>query len=315
MGLRFPIPRFITAICKYLNASPSQLAPNSYSFLLSLGILLSFFDIPLTTYVLMQLIHVKRLGPRKFYLSHKADRMGKTEMLKALKGRPKEGSLGAVAPPSLNKGKNSLVVSPSRFAVMGLLCNMVPDRDLDLVRDAPDIEVLVSFAIRFEETMVWSGEVINRLTRDRREVTSSRQSLDEVLEHHTELAKQLEELEAMRAEERRATEVRREVLEVEKEALEAEKEALAVEKEALVAELVDTKARVEGEIEHLKGEAENPWGLGKEEFLKSSEFDDLCAQKSLAYFKCGFEGCLAQLRANGYTEEEHPAHSSALLGP
>ncbi|KZV21341.1 hypothetical protein F511_26949 [Dorcoceras hygrometricum] len=73
MGLRFPIPRFIAAFCRHIQLSPSQLAPNSYSFLLALAVLLSYHDIPLIPYVLMQLVQVKRLGPGKFYLSHKGD--------------------------------------------------------------------------------------------------------------------------------------------------------------------------------------------------------------------------------------------------
>ncbi|KZV34118.1 hypothetical protein F511_42558, partial [Dorcoceras hygrometricum] len=44
-----------------------------------------------------------------------------------------------------------------------------------------------------------------------------------------------------------------------------------------------------------------------EEFLMSSEFENLCAKRSLAYFECGFKSCVAQFRANGYPEEEHPA--------
>ncbi|KZV34067.1 hypothetical protein F511_25162 [Dorcoceras hygrometricum] len=163
--------------------------------------------------------------------------------------------------------------------------------------------------------MVWGGEAINRLTRARREVASSRQSLDELLEHHMELEKQLAELEAIRAEERRASEAGKRVLEAKKEALEAEKKALE-------AELADTRARAKGEIqilrsknERLKGEAEIAWGLGKDEFLKSTEFDDLCAENSLAFLKCSFKDFLAHFRANGYIEEEHPPHSSVLLGP
>ncbi|KZV52927.1 hypothetical protein F511_36525 [Dorcoceras hygrometricum] len=232
------------------------------------------------------------LGTRRKRLTL-ADRMGNAAMLKALKERPKEGSSrrsepkekeeegsrglqeGGLKPdekeglhlrvaprpyyrdtPSLD-ARDSFVVSPSRSAATGLLCNMVPDRDIDLVRNDPDLEVLGSFADRFTETMVWGGEVINRLTRALREVTSSRQCLDEVLENHMELAKQLEELEAISVEERRELEARWV-------ALEAEKEALEVEKEALAAELADTRARAEGEIrrlsaenEHLKSEAEN----------------------------------------------------------
>ncbi|KZV20049.1 hypothetical protein F511_15292 [Dorcoceras hygrometricum] len=56
MGLRFPIPRFIAAFCRHIQLSPSQLAPNSYSFLLALALLLSYHDIPLIPYVLMQLV-------------------------------------------------------------------------------------------------------------------------------------------------------------------------------------------------------------------------------------------------------------------
>ncbi|KZV36629.1 hypothetical protein F511_28578 [Dorcoceras hygrometricum] len=73
MGLRFPLPRFIAALCQHIKIIPSQLAPNSYSFFLALGVLLRYHNLPLVPYVLMQLVQVKRLGPGKFYLSHKGD--------------------------------------------------------------------------------------------------------------------------------------------------------------------------------------------------------------------------------------------------
>ncbi|KZV54056.1 hypothetical protein F511_39092 [Dorcoceras hygrometricum] len=73
MVLRFPLPRFITSLCQHLKVSPSQLAPNFYSFLLSLAVLLSYYNIPLIPYVLMHLIQMKMLGPGKFSLSHKGD--------------------------------------------------------------------------------------------------------------------------------------------------------------------------------------------------------------------------------------------------
>ncbi|KZV33014.1 isoflavone reductase [Dorcoceras hygrometricum] len=207
----------------------------------------------------------------------------------------------------VNIFEDSFVVFPSGSAVTGLLCNMVPDKDLELVQNAPDLDVVGSLTVRFTE-------VINRLTWAQREMTSTRQYLYEVFEHHTELAKQLEKLEAIRAEEKRASEAMREALEAENKSLTTAKEALVADKEALAAELANARAQAEEEIkglrfenERLKGEAENAWVLSNEEFLKSSEFDDLCAQKSLAYFECGFKGCLDQFRANGYSEEEHPA--------
>ncbi|KZV57773.1 hypothetical protein F511_13318 [Dorcoceras hygrometricum] len=156
---------------------------------------------------------------------------------------------GPVQSAALNIFEDSFVVSPSCSAATGLLCNMIPDRDIVRVQNAPDSDAVGSFAAQFA-AMVWGSEVINRLTRARRE------------------------------------------------------EALTIEKKAVVAEF---EALAEGEIQLLKGEAENAWGLGKEEFLKSSEFDDLCAKKSLAYFDCGFKGYLAQFQANEYLEEEHQA--------
>ncbi|KZV48714.1 hypothetical protein F511_19254 [Dorcoceras hygrometricum] len=87
----------------------------------------------------------------------------------------------------------------------------------------------------------------------------------------------------------------------------SEKNALEAEKAALRSELDETKARAEEEAERLRSEAINAWDLGKEAFLKSSEFGALCAKKALGYFKVGFSGCLAQFRTNGYSEEEHPA--------
>ncbi|KZV54492.1 hypothetical protein F511_27160 [Dorcoceras hygrometricum] len=72
-GLRFPIPKFIASLCEHLEVSPSQLTPNSFSSLLSLGILLQYFRIPLSTYTLMRLIQIKNLGPGKFYISNKKE--------------------------------------------------------------------------------------------------------------------------------------------------------------------------------------------------------------------------------------------------
>ncbi|KZV21982.1 hypothetical protein F511_41243 [Dorcoceras hygrometricum] len=73
MGLQFLLPRFIATLCQHIKISPSQLAPNSYSFILALATLLRYHNLPLIPYVLMQLVQIKRLGPGKFYLSHKGD--------------------------------------------------------------------------------------------------------------------------------------------------------------------------------------------------------------------------------------------------
>ncbi|KZV54276.1 hypothetical protein F511_24332 [Dorcoceras hygrometricum] len=83
-------------------------------------------------------------------------------------------------------------------------------------------------------------------------------------------------------------------------------DARATKEEALRSELEEASTRAAEEVERMREEVTNAWALGKEEFLKSSEFESLCAKKSVAYFWSGFEGCVAQFRDNGYHEEEHP---------
>ncbi|KZV53726.1 chromatin modification-related protein eaf-1-like [Dorcoceras hygrometricum] len=165
-----------------------------------------------------------------------------------------KGDVGALAevspdrPRAFNMFKALFVVSPSRSTSMQFLSQLVPDRDVDLVRSTPDLDVLGSFAVRFMEAMVWGGEAINRLSLAHREVDSSHRSMDEVIGHLTELRKQLEELHVQGDE---------------------EKKVLEAENRALETELEDTKARADGEIrslisdDRLKGEAEDAWNLGK----------------------------------------------------
>ncbi|KZV13904.1 Pentatricopeptide repeat domain containing protein, partial [Dorcoceras hygrometricum] len=45
----------------------------------------------------------------------------------------------------------------------------------------------------------------------------------------------------------------------------------------------------------------------KGKFLKSKELDTMCSERASVYFEHGFNGCLAQFRANDYSEDEHPA--------
>ncbi|KZV17015.1 putative Ufm1-specific protease [Dorcoceras hygrometricum] len=173
--------------------------------------------------------------------------------------------------PPLDYSKDSLVDSPTGVVATRYICNMAPDRDLQVLERADDIEAVGHFAANMTSAMAWGGE-------------------------HAEVVARLEELEVLRAREDGAAKAQREALEAE---LPAEKEARAAEKEALGAEL-EGKGWAEQEAERLKSDA-------REEFLKSPEFDALLAKKAWGYFKDGFWGCLAQFRANGYSEEEHPA--------
>ncbi|KZV34484.1 hypothetical protein F511_20412 [Dorcoceras hygrometricum] len=255
------------------------------------------------------------------------------EVSSPMRGPTKETGPGRVHP--LKFFEDSLVVSPSGAVATRFLCHMSPDRDISLLGGATHSEAVGMFASQLASAMASGGEVIKCLTQAHRAANDTRQHFDETLEHCTELKMRLAEVEVMRAKEERAAEAQRVELEtqrlrleVERASLLAEKKALATEKEALGAkkeairseldaalvkktvvevELDETKARAAEEIERLKGEATHVWDLGKEEFLKSSEFDNLCAKKSVAFFKTGFESCVAQFRANGYSKEEHPA--------
>ncbi|KZV51148.1 hypothetical protein F511_06212 [Dorcoceras hygrometricum] len=180
--------------------------------------------------------------------------------------------------------KDSLVDSPTGVVSTRLMCNMVSDRDLPVMKGAEDSEVVGHLA-----AMAWGGEIIRRLTRAHRTGKANRKKFDEAMGRHAEMVARLEELEVLRAQDEVVAATQRKELESE---LAAKKEARAAEKRALRAELERANARAE---------------RVKEDFLKSPDFDSLLAKKAWGYFKDGFWGCLAQFRSNGYSEEEHPA--------
>ncbi|KZV43089.1 hypothetical protein F511_04481 [Dorcoceras hygrometricum] len=185
--------------------------------------------------------------------------------------------------------KDSLVDSPTGVVSTRLMCNMVSDRDLSVMKGAEDSEVVGHLAVNLASAMAWGGEIIRRLTRAHRTGKANRKKFDEAMGRHAEMVARLEELEVLRAQDEVVAATQRKELEAE---LAAEKEARAAEKRALRAELEKANARAE---------------RVKEDFLKSPEFDSLLAKKAWGYFKDGFWGCLAQFRSNGYSEEEHPA--------
>ncbi|KZV24894.1 hypothetical protein F511_16553 [Dorcoceras hygrometricum] len=199
--------------------------------------------------------------------------------------------------PPFDPYKDFLVASLSAVVATRYICNMAPDQDLQVLKRADDTEAVGHFAANIASAIACGCEVVKRLTRAHRKMNSSRKNFDEAMGRHAEVIARLEELEALKAREEGAAKAQREVLEAE---LAAEKETRAIEREDLVAELEKANAWAGQEAERLKSEA-------KEEFLKSPEFDTLLAKKAWGYFKDGFWGCLAQFRANGYSEEEHPA--------
>ncbi|KZV58357.1 serine/threonine-protein kinase dst1 [Dorcoceras hygrometricum] len=216
---------------------------------------------------------------------------------------PEKGSMKASSPgrvPPLNYFEDSLVVSPTAAVATKYLCHVAPDRDWADWREPPT-------------RRPWAC-----LHRKSHRYIPELQFPAYAMRYHTKLVVQLEELKAIRDQEKKAAEAVQEMLRAqlatersawatEEEAMRSELEAVLNEKTVVVAELEETKARAAEEAERMRDEVANAWALRKEEFHKSPEFERLCAKKLVAYFRSGFEGCVAQFRANGYPEEKHPA--------
>ncbi|KZV28619.1 hypothetical protein F511_33830 [Dorcoceras hygrometricum] len=217
----------------------------------------------------------------------------------AIAGASSSGK-GPERPLPFDPSKYSLVESPSAIVATGYICNMAPDRDRRPLRKARNADVVGHFSTNLAAAVAWGGELVKRLTQTYQKLNASREQFDRAMGQHVEMLSRLEELEAHRAREEGEAKAQREALEAqlaaEKEVREAEKAARALAE----AELEEVKARAGQEAERLKVEA-------REEFMKSPEFDTLLGKKAGGYFKNGFRGCLAQWRANGYSEEEHPA--------
>ncbi|KZV58156.1 hypothetical protein F511_02749 [Dorcoceras hygrometricum] len=177
---------------------------------------------------------------------------------------------GARANPPFDPSKDSLVDSPSGLVDTRYICNMAPDRDLQVLKRADDAEAVGHFAANIASAIAWGGEVVKRLTRAHRSVKASRKNFDKAMGQHAEVIARLEELEALRAREEGAAKAQREALEAE---LAAEKKARAIERESLVAEL----------------DKANAWAVQEAEAEERGQ------------------GGVLEFRAKGYPEEEHPA--------
>ncbi|KZV30082.1 Tau class glutathione S-transferase [Dorcoceras hygrometricum] len=160
------------------------------------------------------------------------------------------------------------------------------------------------------QTLVWFREAASRFSKAREEFIMTRRSMDGVLGRHDALMKQLEEIQTKEN-------VEKESLSVELESARTEVQALRAQVQTMESQVKSLEARAQcfeeeskihqAEVDKLQGEMANSWQLEKEKFLKSKEFDSLSSTKAAMYLDKGFDGCLSQFRANGYSEEEHPA--------
>ncbi|KZV41924.1 hypothetical protein F511_29152 [Dorcoceras hygrometricum] len=195
-------------------------------------------------------------------------------------------------------------------ASLDFIRHLVPDQDFDQLKRTPDLEVFETAGLHFMQSLAWFGEAASRFSKARAEVIKTKRSYDGVLGRHEALLKQLEEIQTKES-------VEKESLSAELESARAEAQTYKAQAQSLVTQVqsLDTRAQCAeeesklrlAEVEKLQEERANSWALEKEKFLKSKDFDSLCLKKAVMYFDKGFEGYLAQFRANGFSEEEYPA--------
>ncbi|KZV18572.1 hypothetical protein F511_43027 [Dorcoceras hygrometricum] len=187
---------------------------------------------------------------------------------------------------------------------------MVADQDFGQLKRTPDLEVFESAGLHFMQSLAWFGEAVSRFSKAHAEVIKTKRSYDGVLGRHEVLLKQLEEIRTKENAEKESLTVELELARAEAQTYKAKAQSLETQVQSLDARAQcseeESKLRL-AEVEKLQEERANSWALEKEKFLKSKDFDSLCLKKAVMYFDKGFEGCLAQFRANGFSEEEYPA--------
>ncbi|KZV52839.1 hypothetical protein F511_36038 [Dorcoceras hygrometricum] len=274
------------------------------------------------------------------------DRMDKAAMLEALKERrSKTKSGGASSSGAQNKeetssgapskekreerksseepytlldaSKISFVSNPSGSASLDFIRHMVPDQDFDQLKRTPDLEVFESAGLHFMQSLAWFGEAASRFSKARAEIIKTKRSYDGVLGRHEALLKQLEEIQTKENVEKESLTAELESAQAKAQTYKAKAQSLETQVQSLEIQVQSLDARAQcaeeesklhlAEVEKLQEERANSWALEKEKFLKSKDFDSLCLKKAVMYFDKGFEGCLAQFRANGFSEEEYPA--------
>ncbi|KZV51601.1 hypothetical protein F511_25600 [Dorcoceras hygrometricum] len=459
MGLRFPVPRFIQDLCDHLKVSPSQLTPNSYSSLLGLGVLLKFYQAPLSHHLIDKLTQIRQQDVGKFFIrlkpefgfikgnpsSHKgwmsryfflrrnvregiawycdmswsekptkrvlpppaqeydpvpflkdactkcynardlvredllchfgfsrkgvavegdlADRIMKSYLLEAYKKQESEASrgsnprteeranpipekpanllvqidggivlsvvdlirrstaayllkcrfpretgqsqaprrqqAGASQPEQSSLEVSSFIACPVTSTTVAFFQNFVPELDLPVVSTASDKTITEALASNFLQALLWGGELSQRVTKARETARSSRRSLDDVMAKHDKLMKEIEDV--------------RGASDAEKKYLDQKIAASEASVMRLQEEMKKVREKAEEKVKKVQEEAEAAWEKRKEDFLKSAEFDRLCATRALSFFQKGFNGCLAQNRDNGYSEAEHPFYFLDVL--
>ncbi|KZV50743.1 mediator of RNA polymerase II transcription subunit 12-like [Dorcoceras hygrometricum] len=196
-------------------------------------------------------------------------------MMRALKGRQTnvEENPAHVDRQVRGREKPRRTLGP---VVLDFIHHMVPKKDFDLVRRTSDLKVIEAASLHL---MPWYGVVKRQTASPHNDIIMNKRSVDGLLNRHNDLMNQLEKLQAQKDE---------------------EKKSLLLELQATRAEVQSSEARAqssEAQAQRSKEENKGPQAEVKK-FTRR--------ERASVYFKHGFNGCLAQFRANDYSEDEHP---------
>ncbi|KZV45397.1 premnaspirodiene oxygenase-like [Dorcoceras hygrometricum] len=195
---------------------------------------------------------------------------------------------------------SSFIACPVTSTTVTFFQNFVPELDLPVVSSASDKKITEALASNFLQALLWGGgELSRRVTKAQETARSSRRSLDDVMVKHDKLMKDIEDV--------------RGAFDAEKKSLEQKLAASEASVTRLQEDMKKAGEEAEEKIKKVQEEVETAWEKKKEDFLKSDEFDRLCATRALSFFQKGFDGCLAQIRDNGYSEAEYPFYFLDVL--
>ncbi|KZV20027.1 hypothetical protein F511_15270 [Dorcoceras hygrometricum] len=187
---------------------------------------------------------------------------------------------------------SSFIAQPVASTTVAFFQHFIPPLDVPVVSSASDKKITEALASHFLQALIWGGELSRRVTKAREVAHSSKRSLNDVMAKHDKLMKEIEEVRGASDAEKRS---------IEQKLTDSEASIIRLQEE-----MKKAGEEAEEKIKRAQEEAEASWEKRKEDFLKSDEFDRLCSTRALSFFQQGFDGCLDQIRDNGYSEAEHP---------
>ncbi|KZV26129.1 hypothetical protein F511_13589 [Dorcoceras hygrometricum] len=274
MGLRFPVPRFIQDLCDHLleafKKQGSETSRDSNARTEERANPIPEKPASSLPAEPANLPPAERTKEKRRKSSSGSEKHSKRK--KASPSIEIDEEAGASQPEQSSLEVSSFIAFPVTSTTMAFFQNFVPELDLPVVNSASDKTITEALASNFLQV--------------------HKRSLDDVMAKHDKLMKEMEDV--------------RGASDAEKKSLEQKLATSEASVTRLQEDMKKAGEEAEEKIKKVQEEAEAAWEKRKEDFLKSDEFDRLCATRALSFFQKGFDGCLAQIRDNGYSEAKYP---------